>query len=201
MASALSTLFSTVTDLAGNIDRNQVQQFTGHRIDSVDEFMRKTEHTGPKNYGRGFLAGVLGGLAGAAVKMIVDRNLAPGMKQFEDNISEDIVDAGERATGITLSEEDQDAAEAIVEVGIACLIGGVYGLIVEAMPEAKTDARAASGGGVFATAQQLAMPALGILPAAVEDVAVDKVQNIAGHVAFGATCEVVRRAARYYMEE
>lgn len=200
MASLLNTLVDTVKDAASNLDADQIQEYTGHRFDSVDEFMRKTEHSGPKNYGRGFLAGVLGGLAGAAVKMIIDRNLAPGAKQFEDDVSERIRAAGEEATGIDLDEEQEDVAEAIIEVGMAALIGGVYGVIVEALPEAKTDVRAASGGGVFATAQQLAAPALGIMPAAVKDVAADKVQNIAGHVAFGATVEVVRRATRHYME-
>lgn len=200
--SAFSNLFATVSDVASNLDADQIQKFTGHRIDSVDDFMRKTEHTGPKNYGRGFLAGVLGGLAGAAIKMIVDRNLAPDVKQFEDNVAEQIVDAGEEATGIDLTDEQEELAETFVEIGLAALIGGVYGVIVEAMPEAKTEVQsAAAGGGVFATAQQLAMPALGIMPAAMKDVAADKVQNIAGHVAFGATCEVVRRASRYYMEQ
>jgi len=197
----LSTLADTLTDKSGNIDTQKIGQFTGERFDSVEEFMRKTEHTGPKNYGRGFLAGVLGGMVGVAVKMIVDHYAAPDTVQFEDEIADDIVDAAEKATGIDLDEEGEEVAEAVVEMGIGMLIGGVYGLIVEAMPEAKTEATSARGGGVFATAQQLAMPALGLIPATAKDVAKDKVQNLAGHVAFGATTEVVRRASRYYMEQ
>lgn len=199
--SIVETLIDTVKDAVSNGDTSMIQEFSGGHIDTVDEFMRKTEHTGPKNYGKGFLAGVLGGLAGVAVKMIVDHYVAPDTVQLEDKLSDDIVDAAERATGIDLDQDGEDVAAAIVEVGIGALMGGVYGLIVEAMPEAKTEATTGRGGGVFATAQQIAVPAMGIMPAAMKDVATDKFQNLAGHVAFGATTEIVRRASRYYMEQ
>lgn len=198
--SIVDTLIDTVKDAVSNGDTNMIQQFAGGEIDSVEEFMRKTEHTGKKNYGRGFLAGVLGGLAGVAVKMIVDRYVAPSTVQVEDNIADNIVDKAEELTGIDLDQEGDAAAAAIIEVGIGALMGGVYGLIVEAMPEAKADATA-DDGGVFATVQQLAVPAMGIIPAAAKDVAMDKFQHLAGHVAYGATVEIVRRTSRYYMEQ
>ncbi len=200
-SSTLQTILATVKDAAANVDATQVEQFTGFRVDSVDEFMRKTEHTGPKNYGRGFLAGVLGGIVGAGVKMVVDRSMAPDTVQFEDKLAEDVVDAAERAAGLTLSEEQETAVEAIVEVGIGAFIGGVYGLMVEALPETKASASGDQGGGAFAVAQQLALPALGLVPATAKDVAKDKMENLAGHIAFVATAEIVRRASRYYMEQ
>ncbi|MEM9928644.1 MAG: hypothetical protein AAF840_02380 [Bacteroidota bacterium] len=200
-ASTLQTILSTVKDAALNVDAGQVEQLTGFRTDSVDEFLRKTEHTGPKNYGRGFLAGVLGGIVGVGVKMMVDRAVAPETEQFEDKIAGDVVDAAERVTGIELTEAQEGAAEAIVEVGIGALIGGMYGLMVEALPEAKAAASGDQGGGAFAVAQQLAIPALGVVPATAKDVAKDKIENLAGHIAFVATAEIVRRASRYYMEQ
>lgn len=198
--SIVDTLIDTVKDAVNNGDTSMIQQFSGGQIDTVDEFMRKTEYTGQKNYGRGFLAGVLGGIAGVAVKMIVDRYVAPNTVQLEDKVSDNIVDAAEKATGIDLDEQGEDVAAAIVEVGIGALMGGVYGLVVEAMPAAKAEAMA-GGGDLFATAQKFAVPAMGIMPAAVQDVAKDKFQNLAGHVAFGTTTEIVRRASRYYMEQ
>lgn len=195
--SIFESLVEAVTDQDGNIDSAQIQRYTGQRIESVDEFMARTEHTGPKNYGRGFLAGVLGGIVGVGIKMLVDRAVAPDTEQLEDKLADDLRDRAERFTGIDLHGADEEAAEAIIEVGIGALIGGVYGLIVEAMPEAKTE----QGAGLWTTAQQLALPAMGIIPAGIEDVANDKVQNLAGHVAFGTTVEIVRRASRYYMEE
>lgn len=200
-SSLLETLIDTAKGAISNPDSSQLQELTGGAVDTVDQFMRRTEHTGPKNYGRGFLAGVLGGMAGVAVKMVIDHYAAPKAQQIEEEVAEDVVDAAETATGITLSEDQQEVAEAIVEMGIGMLIGGVYGLVVEAMPEAKAEITSnGAKSDVFATAQQLAAPALGIIPAAAKDVAMDKVQNLAGHVAFGATTEIVRRASRYYME-
>ncbi|TXF89548.1 hypothetical protein FUA23_10105 [Neolewinella aurantiaca] len=199
--SIVDTLIDTVKDAVSSGDTSMIQQFSGGSIDSVEEFMRKTEHTGPKNYGRGFLAGVLGGIAGVAVKMAVDHYAAPNTDQIEDKVADNLVDKAEELTGIDLDEDGENAAAAIIEVGIGALMGGVYGLIVEAMPEAKTEASAEDGGGVFATVQQLAVPAMGVMPAAAKDIAKDKFQNLAGHVAFGATVEIVRRTSRYYMEQ
>ncbi len=200
-SSTFQTILASVKDAAANVNSSQIEQFTGFRVDSVDEFMRKTEHTGPKNYGRGFLAGVLGGIVGVGVKMIVDRSMAPDTVQFEDKLAEDVVDAAEEAAGVDLSDRQEDVAEAIVEVGIGAVIGGVYGLMVEALPEAKATASGDQGGGAFAVVQQLAVPALGLVPATAKDVAKDTMENLAGHIAFVATAEIVRRASRYYMEQ
>jgi uncharacterized membrane protein YagU involved in acid resistance len=196
-SSTLQMIMDTVKDAATKVSPGQIEQFTGHRIDTVDEFMAKTEHNGPKNYGRGFLAGVLGGLVGVAVKMLVDHAVAPNAVQVEDKLTDSIVDSAEKITGIDLDAEDEAAAAAIIEVGIGALIGGVYGLIVEAIPEANTD----KGAPLWTAAQQFAVPALGFAPTAVKEVATDKIENLAGHVAFGTTVEVVRRASRYYMEK
>lgn len=196
-SSTLQMIMDTVKDAATNVTPGQIQQFTGHRIDTVDEFMRKTEHTGPKNYGRGFLAGVLGGIVGVGVKMLVDRAVTPNTVQAEDKLAGSIVDSAEKMTGINLDAEDEAAAAAIIEVGIGALLGGVYGLVVEAMPQAKSE----QGAPLWTAAQQFAAPALGLAPVAVQEVGIDKIENLAGHVAFGTTVEVVRRATRYYMEQ
>lgn len=199
--SIVDTLIDTVKDAVRDGDTSMIQQFSGGSIDSVDEFMRKTEHAGPKNYGRGFLAGVLGGLAGVAVKMIVDRYVAPDTNQVEDKVADDLVDKAEGSTDLDFEHKGEDAAAAIIEVGIGALMGGVYGIIVEAMPEAKAEAATGEGGSVFATVQQFAIPAMGIVPTAAKEITTEKFQNLAGHVAFGATVEIVRRSSRYYMEQ
>lgn len=195
--STLQMIIDTVKDAAGNIDSQQIQQFSGGKIDSVDQFMAKTDRTAPKNFGKGFLAGVVGGLVAVGVKMLVDGKIAPKRRQIEDDYAEAAVNAAEAFTHIDLTEEEEDIAETFVEFGMGALIGGVYGLAVEAVPEVKN-----MGQDKFlATTQQLALPVLGIAPAAVKDAADDKLEKIAGHVAFGVTLEITRRAIRYYMEE
>ncbi|MEL7160049.1 MAG: hypothetical protein AAFN92_04770 [Bacteroidota bacterium] len=195
--STLQLLVDTVKDAAANLDQDQIARFTGQNVDSVDEFMARTERRGPRNFGKALLAGVIGGLVGVGVKMIVDRQLAPDRRQVEDDYAEAAVDAAESFTNVHLTEQQQDVAEVVAEFGFGAVIGGAYGMVVEAVPTASkmgTDQ-------LMATTKSLALPAIGIAPAAVRDVAEDKIGSLAGHVAFGATTEIVRRAVRYYLDE
>ena len=197
--SLIDSVVDTVTSAVQNIDTGQLQKITGQRIDSVEEFMQRTGSVRTTNYGRGFLAGVLGGIVAVGVKMIVDHYVAPGVEQAEDRLAEDMVDAAEGMTGINLTADQQDAAEAIVEVGMGALIGGVYGLMIEALPnrqEVSTE-----NANLLTTAKSLAGPALGMIPKATKAVSQKHVESLAGNAAFGATLEIVRRTARYYMEE
>lgn len=198
-ASTFSNIVDTVKNAAANVDADQIQRFTGQHIDTVDQFMARTSRTGPKNYGRGFLAGVIGGIVGVGVKMLVDRYVAPDVEQAEDRLAEDMVNAAESYAGLELTETQESAAEAILEVGIGALIGGVYGLAVEALPEARHDKTQAKS--LLETTQKLAGPAVGMAPKLVKGLNNKHVESLAGNAAYGATLEIVRRTTRYYMEE
>ncbi|MBC6996341.1 hypothetical protein QWY85_20000 [Neolewinella lacunae] len=196
-ASLFESILSTVKDAADDFDFSRIEKMTGQKIDSVDEFMARTERTGPPHYGHGFLAGMIGGLVGVGVKMLVDRQLAPDVEQIEDGYAEAAVQAAEAFTHIDLSNRQEALAEAAVEFGMGALVGGVYGVVVEAIP----DASKMSSQQLMTTTKQLALPALGIAPAAVKDVAENKIGKLAGHVAFAATTEIVRRLTRYYLSK
>ena len=198
MASLIESLFGTIQSLTDNFDDKKIQEFTGERVDSVDQFMERTTHKGAKNYGRGFLAGVIGGIVGVVVKMIVDKEVAPNTVQAEDKMTADAVQGIEAAAGKDIWTDDQEKiVGTILEFGMGAVIGGVYGLIVEAIPEAEK----ISNQQLMSTTKQLALPALGLIPAAGADVANNKVQNLAGHAAFIGTVEVVRRSVRLGLEE
>jgi len=198
-ASTFSTIASTIKDAAANVDADQIQRFTGQHVDTVDQFMARTAHTGPKNYGRGFLAGIIGGIVGVGVKMLVDRYVAPDVEQVEDRLAEDMVNAAESYAGLELTETQENAAEAILEVGIGALIGGVYGLAVEALPEARHDKNQANS--LLETTQKLVGPAVGVAPKVAQSLGGKHIETLAGNAAYGATLEIVRRTARYYMED
>lgn len=195
----LQNIVDTVKSAAANVDEEQIQRFTGQRIDTVDQFMARTSRTGPRNFGRGFLAGVIGGIVGVGVKMMVDRYVAPDADQGEDRLAEDMVNAAEGYAGIELTDAQESAAEAIVEVGIGALIGGVYGLAVEAAPSVRHDKEQAKS--LLETTRKLAGPAVGMAPKLVKNLNNKHVETLAGNAAYGATLEIVRRATRYYMEE
>jgi len=195
--STLQMIVDTVKDAAAKLDNSQVENITGQQLDSVEQFMAKTERRGPRNFGKAFLAGVIGGVVGVGVKMLVDGQLAPHKRQVEDDYAEAAVNAAESYTNVHLTEEQQDLAETFVEFGMGAAIGGAYGLVVEVVPTAGQIGTEK----LMATTKSLALPALGLAPAAVKDVTTDKIDSLAGHVAFGATVEIVRRAVRYYLDE
>lgn len=198
-ASFFNTIVETVKNAASSVEPQHIQQFTGQKIDTVDEFMAKTGRTGPRNFGRGFLAGVIGGIVAVGVKMVVDHYAAPEVEQLEDRLADDMVNAAEGYAGVDLTGKQEAAAEAIIEVGMGALIGGVYGLVVEALPAAQHDQTESSN--LLQTAKGLAGPALGLAPKALQSLNQKHVESLAGNAAFGATLEIVRRTARYYMEE
>lgn len=194
----LDTFFGTVKDAFVNTDLKKIEEYTGQKVDTVDQFMARTEHRGRKNYRNALVAGIVGGIVAAGVKMIVDsQTLGAGEESIEDEYAEAVVDAAEDAAGVELTEQQDDIAEALVEFGMGAVIGGVYGLVTEALP----DATQFDSEKMMTTAKQLAVPALGLAPAAVADVATDKSSQLAGHTAFVGTLEAVRRLTRYYLEQ
>ncbi|MEO0734030.1 MAG: hypothetical protein AAFZ52_14440, partial [Bacteroidota bacterium] len=168
--STFQQIIATVKDAAANLDAEQITRFTGQNVDTVDQFMARTERRGPRNFGKGLLAGVIGGLVGVGVKMIVDRQLAPDRRQVEDDYATAAVDAAESFTNVHLTEAQQDVAEVVAEFGFGAVIGGAYGMVVEAVPKASQMGTEQ----LMKTTKSLALPAVGIAPAAVRDVAEDK---------------------------
>ena len=198
-ASFIDTIFDTIKGAAGGVNEQQLSKFVGHPVDTVEQFMAKTRDEGPTNYGRGFVAGVIAGVVAVGVKMIVDHYVAPGVEQAEDKLATDMVEAAEGYAGIDLSADQESAAEAIIEVGMGAVIGGVYGLMIEALPNGDQDK--ADRASLLDNTKRLAGPALGLLPKAVKGVSDRSVEMLAGNAAFGATLEIVRRTTRYYMEQ
>ena len=197
MAALLDTVFSTIRNYTDDFDAKKIKEVTGHEVDSVDQFMAKTDRFGTKDYGKGFLAGLIGGLVAVGVKMLVDREVAPGTEQAENKIADAAVDSIEDAAGDIFTDDQEEVVATLIEFGMGALIGGAYGLLIEAIP----DAQRISNEQLMTTTKQLAVPALGLIPAVGADVANHKAQNLAGHAAFVGTVEVVRRAVRLGLEE
>ena len=187
-------LVGTLRDATNDFDTQRIEEYTGTKVHSVDEFMSKSNTFQEKNYWKGFVSGLIGGLVATGIKMIVDRQVAPNTLQVEDKAAASARASFERATG---TDVDDNLVETAIEFGMGALIGGAYGLVVEALPEAhKIDNEK-----LMSATKRLAVPALGLIPAAGADVVNHKAENMAGHAAFVGTVEVVRRAVRLGMEE
>jgi hypothetical protein len=101
------------------------------------------------------------------------------------------------ATGKTLDEEQKITAGQAVHYTFGTLMGIVYGVSAELIPEATTGAGTAFGTLLFFGADEVAVPALQLSPAPAPGAPpFDHLQHWAAHVVYGGSLELVRSLAR-----
>jgi uncharacterized membrane protein YagU involved in acid resistance len=100
------------------------------------------------------------------------------------------------ARGTTLDSEQKKTAGRAVHYSFGTLMGIVYGVSAEMLPEATTAAGTAFGTLLFLSADEVAVPALQLAPAPVAGPGPDRLQHWAAHVVYGGSLELVRRIVR-----
>lgn len=96
------------------------------------------------------------------------------------------------AAGTTLPKEDKKKAGRAVHYTFGTLMGVVYAVSAELLPEATTGAGTAFGTLLFLGADEVAVPAFQLAPPPTETQAFDHLQHWAAHVVYGGTLELVR---------
>jgi hypothetical protein len=96
------------------------------------------------------------------------------------------------ATGNSLDKEKKKKAAQAVHYTFGTLMGVVYGVSAELVPEVTTGAGTAFGTLLFLGADEIAVPAFQLSPAPTEAPAVDHLQHWAAHVVYGGSLELVR---------
>lgn len=96
------------------------------------------------------------------------------------------------ATGTYLPKEDKKKAGRAVHYTFGTLMGVVYAVSAEIVPEVTTGAGAAFGTLLFLSADEVAVPAFQLSPAPADTPAFDHLQHWAAHVVYGGTLEMVR---------
>jgi putative membrane protein len=161
---------------------------------------------------KGAIAGVAGGLAGAFTMMMFQTAWSKSAEAAGADELADQTHRHERAqqdatakvasitsrkfTGKQLRGSKRKAAASAVHFGFAALIGGLYGALAESIPMVTTGFGTAYGAAVFAAADELALPRLGLskqpenIPPAMHAL------GLSSHAVYGATLETVRRALR-----
>jgi uncharacterized membrane protein YagU involved in acid resistance len=102
-----------------------------------------------------------------------------------------------KATGKTLNKEQKKTAGRAVHYTFGTLMGVVYGVSAELIPEATTGAGTAFGTLLYLGADEVAVPALQLSPAQVP--ATDRLQHWAAHVVYGGSLELVRSLVRRFI--
>jgi uncharacterized membrane protein (UPF0136 family) len=96
------------------------------------------------------------------------------------------------ATGRSLSKESRKKAGHVVHYTFGTLMGVVYGISAELLPESTTGAGSAFGTLLFLGADEVAVPALRLAPAPTDTAPTDHLQHWAAHVVYGGSLELVR---------
>jgi putative membrane protein len=102
-------------------------------------------------------------------------------------------------TGTTLAEEDKEKAGQAVHYAFGTLMGVVYSVSAELIPEVTTGAGTAYGTLLFLGADEVAVPAFQLSPPPTETAPKDHLQHWAAHVVYGGALELSRSLMRRLM--
>jgi uncharacterized membrane protein YagU involved in acid resistance len=103
------------------------------------------------------------------------------------------------AVGKELPPQQKKQAGQAVHYAFGILMGAVYGVVAELIPEVTTGGGTAYGTLLFLAADEVAVPAFQLAPPPNETPASDHLQYWAAHVVYGGSLELVRGLLRRLM--
>lgn len=143
------------------------------------------------------MAGVLGGLAGAALMGPVHMAAAKLSKlepsQGEDATEKVAVAVAKQVAGQRLTRSGKKRGGQIVHFAFGAGVGALYGLLAEHFSPVRLGAGALFGIAVYAGAHALTVPALGLAPGPAENGPVKEAPELASHVVYGLVTHAVSR--------
>ena len=144
---------------------------------------------------KAILAGVAGGLAGSAAKVIAEK-LIPPRTQGQTPPPKLVVERAAAAADVNLPPATEKAAAEGVHWGFGTLTGGVYGIAAEYQPRATAWRGAAFGLTLNRLMHEGLLPRTGLVEPVAEQPAQERVSEWVTHVVYGVVTESVRRAVR-----
>jgi putative membrane protein len=157
--------------------------------------MKKTRSPRKISLVKGLLAGVAGGLAGSAAKIIAEK-LVPPRTQGQPAPPVLVVERVAHAAGEQPGEPLKHAGAQGIHWGFGTMIGGVYGVAAELSPRVTSWQGAVFGLTVNRLAHKGLLPGMGLVEPVAEQPAQERISEWVSHVIYGVTTEVVRRAVR-----
>ena len=141
---------------------------------------------------KGFVAGAIGGLVGAAAKGIGEALYPP---RTLGQIPPPAVLAN-RIADRPLTEEEEEVSVQAMHWGFGALAGGVYGALVEVAPSVRKRLGANFGLALFGLTHVSALPMMGLTEKPGDQPAREHASEVVTHVLYGVTTELVRRGCR-----
>jgi hypothetical protein len=115
----------------------------------------------------------------------------------QDDATEKLASAiSENVFGHELDKSEKESEGAVVHYAFGAAMGGVYGIAAEVVPEASAGLGVPFGAVFWLTADEMAVPLLGLAKPPTEYPLSTHAYALASHLVYGLTAEVVRRAVR-----
>ena len=152
---------------------------------------------------KGVVAGVVGGLLGSLVLKVFIVGARSGHRRRwtteldQGGPAHQVAElAFGKATGGAMSREERVLGGEVVHYAFGGLVGGFYGGLAEYFDFVRFGTGALFGTGVFAAADELSMPALGLAKRPTEETASAQVEHLLAHLAYGISTELARGVVR-----
>ncbi len=125
------------------------------------------------------------------------QNLSPQEKEQQDDATVETAKAiSEGVFGHKLTESEKEPAGAVVHYAFGAATGGLYGAMAEVAPAVTTGAGIPFGAVFWLTADEVAVPLLGLAKGPTEYPLSTHAYSLASHLVYGLTAELSRRAIR-----
>ena len=162
---------------------------------SVSTFLQKDNYM--SNTSRSLISGFVGGLAGSAVKSLIEQFL-PVRKIEQRSAQIKIVDElSTKITGTPVSVQNEALAEQLVNIPMGGSLGAAYGYGKKNRLGLKPMDGIIFGATTWASTHETSLPILGLEPKPTDIPIRMQMNELFAHVAFGVTTELVR----HYVEK
>ncbi|HKJ49143.1 MAG TPA: DUF1440 domain-containing protein [Christiangramia sp.] len=162
---------------------------------SVSTFLQKDNYM--SNTSRSLISGFVGGLAGSAVKSLIEQFL-PVRKIEQRSAQIKIVDElSTKITGTPVSVQNEALAEQLVNIPMGGSLGAAYGYGKKNRLGLKPMDGVIFGATTWASTHETSLPILGLEPKPTDIPIRMQMNELFAHVAFGVTTELVR----HYVEK
>ncbi|MGA7524782.1 MAG: DUF1440 domain-containing protein [Acidobacteriaceae bacterium] len=152
--------------------------------------MSKDDST--RSIAKGALAGLIGGLAGAAAKMVAEQIFPP---RIQGQTPPPVVLA-EQVAGRPLTDSNRQLALQGIHWIFGALAGAIYGVMVEYEPSLAAWHGAAFGITLNRMTHESLLPKLGLSAPPGEQPTQERISEWVTHAAYGVATDSVRRAVR-----
>lgn len=162
---------------------------------SVGTFLQKDSYM--SNTTRSLISGFVGGLAGSAVKSLIEQFLPVREVEQRSAQIKIVDDLSTKITGTPISTQNEAIAEQLVNIPVGGSLGAAYGYGKKDRLGLKPMDGVIFGATTWASTHETSLPILGLEPKPTDIPIRMQLNELFAHVAFGVTTELVR----HYMEK